>query len=278
MADGIRPELVRWARQHPAVSLSIVGIASFAWIGTHHAIYYGLLGVTPSEVGIGYAETLSRGAIGFAVIGILAAACGALALPVIALATKAAVLLRARLPLTGRYLISIALGSPVYMLAVLVGISLWQATSSWFLRSLLALPALVIMTAGNAFSETLSVGPRGVPAGDAEREDHPSDDHRRMQRDALVALGLLLLLLPYASTVGAVFDTRAQRPVPPVFSALTGLRADRVTVTLLTTDKDLFGRPVMLLGGTDQYLVLLESDRSIRRVPPSAVMLATAND
>lgn len=264
-----------WALDHPGAALTALGLASFAWIGTQHALYYGLLGVSPSEVGIGYAETLSRGAIGFTAIGILIAGSALLVFPLLALMRSMATFLRTRFPALRRYLTSVALGLPIFTLAVWLGFSLWGMSESWLLRSFLFVPVTVIWMAGQEFSETISFGTRGTSG--TERTD-AADTSGERRRGFAVIFALLLLLLPYASTVGAAADTRAQRPLPAIFSALTGLRGDRVTVTVLSTNADLFAHPVTLLGGTDEYLVFLDSDRSIQRVPPSAVMLSGLRD
>lgn len=57
-----------WVLGHSIALVTILGVVLYGAIRLSYAIYYGKLGLTPEEVGLGYAEILARSAMGIVVL------------------------------------------------------------------------------------------------------------------------------------------------------------------------------------------------------------------
>jgi len=68
---GLWSKTVDWASKNPGASVSLLGLLLYAELRLATGIFYGVLGTTPEEVGLGYGSTLAQSIIGVAGLAVL---------------------------------------------------------------------------------------------------------------------------------------------------------------------------------------------------------------
>lgn len=218
-------------------AITLLAAVAYTLVRVMYSIYYGLLGATPEQVGLGYAESLSQG---FAflvvlVIGLLAAWL------VLGIPMQAALAAVDRRPSVAWLLFAVAFAA--FLAAPLATIGSGLAVfRSFLVWAFAAGGGIALAAAGWSFSrEPQRADPQRGRLGVTVRDPRAWPP--------LYALVVAVVAVALLSSVLAGLAVRDGFVVPPVVANVTGLRAEAVVVL---ADDGTAGE--MLLGGAVTFV------------------------
>jgi hypothetical protein len=75
-----RATLIELIRTQPGAVITLMGLITYGVLRAVYGLFYARLGVTPEEVGLGYADTLEQSVVGLVIVALISAAGGLAAL------------------------------------------------------------------------------------------------------------------------------------------------------------------------------------------------------
>jgi len=245
---------------NPRTIVAVLALTLYSVLRVSYEAFYGPLGLSPEDLGLGYLELLAQAAIGIVAI----AAVITMILGGAALTERAMVDMVERSSLRPWQVGFVyALG----LLALAIGIVVTPADSPVFLVSLGGLGLL-----------SVSLFIAGVPSLLREAAGGKGIDERKASRSRSAVLGLLILGLGLASAsfiVTARHDSMTVRAGFATQPRILGLRlaswgAEPATISWITADIDkslrsLTGECLLYLGQADGTVFLLRPTRFYRR-------------